>query len=70
MVSFRVASLVKESVTPSWQTSAAWMPESIGRCSIGVGHRHPVNAQGIIQDTVYEASLSVATLDWCPMLSC
>ena len=32
----------KESVTPSQQSSAGWMPESMGRWFVGVGCRHPV----------------------------
>ena len=30
------------SVTPSWQSSAGWMPKSMGKQSIGVGCKHPV----------------------------
>ena len=34
--------LAKESVAPKRRSSAAWMPERIGRWSVGVGRRHPV----------------------------
>ena len=34
--------LAKESVAPSWQISAGWIPESMDRWSVGVGRRHPV----------------------------
>ena len=56
---------------PSRRSSAGWMPESTGRWSVGVGRRHPGNyAQGVIQDTVDEASVSTATPDWRTVLSC
>ena len=42
MVGLRVALLAKENVTPSQQSSAGWMLESIASMSIGVGCRHPV----------------------------
>ena len=42
MVGPRVPLLAKESVASSRRNSAGWMPESIGRLSIGVGRRHPV----------------------------
>ena len=42
MVGSRVALLAKESVAASQQSSVGWMPESIGRMSIGVGRRHTV----------------------------
>ena len=32
----------KESVAPSWQNLAKWMPKSMGKWSVGVGHRHPM----------------------------
>ena len=66
MVGPRVALLAKESVAPSRRSSAGCMLESIGRLSIGVRRRHPVtNEQStVMQDTVYNASLSAATQDW------
>ena len=42
MIGPGVVLLAKESVAPSQRSSAGWMPESIGRLSIGVGRRHPV----------------------------
>ena len=42
MVGLRVSLLAKESVTLSQQSSANWMPENVGRLSIGMGCRHPV----------------------------
>ena len=46
---------------------SCWMSESMGKWSVGVGRRHP---QGVIQDIVYEASVSAATPDWGAVLSC
>ena len=47
----------------SWQSSDGWMPESVGKWSVGVEHRHPVTMEGVIQDIVYEASVSAVTPD-------
>ena len=33
----------KESVAPSQRSSARWIPESMGKWSVAVGRRHPVN---------------------------
>ena len=38
----RVAPLANEIVAHSHRSSAGWMPESMGRWSVGVGRRHPV----------------------------
>ena len=37
----RYPQLTKENVAPTIQSSAGWMPKSMGR-SVGVGQRHPV----------------------------
>ena len=42
MFESRVALLAKKSVAASQRSSAGWMPESIGRLSIGVERKHPV----------------------------
>ena len=34
--------LAKESVAPKRRSSAGWMPEKVGRWSVGVGRRHLV----------------------------
>ena len=39
MVGPRIALLAKESVAPSSRSSAGWMPESMGKWSIGVKRR-------------------------------
>ena len=56
-----------ESFVSNRRNSAGWMPENIGRWSVGVGRRYARGdsdyAQGVIQDTVYEACVSAATPD-------
>ena len=42
---FRVPRLAKESVAFKRRSSSDWMPESIGRWSIGVRRRHPVTTR-------------------------
>ena len=39
--------LTKESVAPKRGSSAGWMPERIGRWSVGVERRHPVTMRKV-----------------------
>ena len=69
MFESRVALLAKKSVAASQRSSTGWMPESIGRLSIGVERRHPVTMRKASYSLQYNASVSAATLDWCAVLS-
>ena len=50
-----------ESVVPSWRRSAGWMPENMGKFRWSGTQATSDHVQGVIQETVYEASGSAAT---------
>ena len=61
------------SVAPSQESLAGWMLKSMDKWSIEwwSGTQASSNyMQGVIQDTVYEESVSAVTSDYCAVLSC
>ena len=72
MVRIHGSTVIQKSVALSGHNLAGWMPKSMGKWSLGMGRKQPVTnyAQGVIQDSVYEANVSAATPDWCAVLRC
>ena len=50
-------------MAPLRRSAAGWVPAKIGRSSAGVGRRHPVISQGVIDGGVDEAGMSTAAPD-------
>ena len=58
------------SIASSRRSSTDWVPERREVIRWSGTRASNDYAQGIIQDTVYEASVSTATQDWYAVLSC